>query len=702
MTTITQRRERFLRILFLILIGIAINCIGGQIAVRFSLPLYLDSIGTIFSAALGGMFPGIIVGYFTNIVKSFSNSSGLYYGVVNILIAVIAGNASARGWFQMFRRIWLQLPFLVLVCGGIGNLLSCCINGYFFVPNTANSYINWLQAQTGMSYVAASAIYSMLVELADKGITLMVVYGMLKCVPDAFARNYQNGRLYRKQALIMPLYSKKPKKKRHTLQKEVVALISVASIAVGVMASVICYSLYRENIYKNYKDTAQGIARLVAKNMPADRVNEYVKTGIKDSEYDTMQKNIEDLVQSFEEVKYLHIYQVQKGGGYVVFDMNTEERAADELGDGITLDRPHVNDMLDLFENNKKDYVITHSKYGWLFTVYEPIYNSNGDCVAYTCVDMDMQNIVSQRIAYIAKMISILLASLITICVFAIWYAHRRIVHPIDVMTDIAADYAYHTDEFKKNYMNEDLQLDIRSGSEIERLYNALNKTMADVTQYINDIQEKAEVIEKMQSNIITVFADMVENRDENTGEHIHRTAQVVGIIARQLLKEGKFPEVLSEQYIEDLEISAPLHDIGKIKISDTILNKPGRLTDAEFETMKTHAGEGRRILKKATDSLGESSYLMISMDMSGYHHERWDGKGYPEQLKGEEIPLSARIMAVADVFDALISKRSYKEPFAFEEAVDIIEEEKGTHFDPLIVEAFMHALGEIRVAVGE
>ena len=225
---------------------------------------------------------------------------------------------------------------------------------------------------------------------------------------------------------------------------------------------------------------------------------------------------------------------------------------------------------------------------------------------------------------------------------------------------------------------------------------------MADVTQYIGDIQEQAEVIAKMQSNIISVFADMVENRDENTGEHIHRTAQVVGIIARQLLKEGQFSDVLSEQYIEDLEISAPLHDIGKIKISDTILNKPGRLTEDEFETMKTHAGEGRRILKKATDSLGEFSYLMISMDMSGYHHERWDGTGYPEQLKGEEIPLSARIMAVADVFDALISKRSYKEAFAFEEAVDIIEEEKGTHFDPIVVEAFMHALEEVRTAVGE
>lgn len=702
MTTETQRREKLFRILFLIIIGIAINYIGGRIAVLFSLPLYMDSAGTLFVAALGGVFPGIVVGYFTNLVNSFFNSSELYYGVVSILIAVIAGNASARGHFQKFWRIWLQLPVLMIVCAGIGSLLNCCMNGLFFVEDTSNQLTNWLYEQAGMPFVLAFTLQVMLVEVADKGLALMLVYGALKLVPDRFKLVYQHGRLYKKNAHIMPMLIRNPRKKRRSLEKEVLLLISVASIAVGLIASAVCYLLYQENIYRNYKETAQGVARLVVKNMPVDKIQEYVESGEKDSQYYEMQKDIEDLVHSFSEVKYLHVYQVQRDGGYVVFDLDTEQSKADELGDGIALDRPHVHDMLDLLNNNQKDYIISQGEYGWLFTVYEPIYDSQNNCVAYTCVDMDMENIVSQRVSYVARMVSILLASLIVICAFAMWYAHNRIVHPINVMTEIASDYAYRTDESKKDYVDEDMQLDIRSGSEIERLYQALNKTMTDVTQYISDIQEQAEVIAKMQSNIISVFADMVENRDENTGEHIHRTAQVVGIIARQLLKEGKFPEVLSEQYIEDLEISAPLHDIGKIKISDTILNKPGRLTDAEFETMKTHAGEGRRILKKATDSLGESSYLMISMDMSGYHHERWDGKGYPEQLKGEEIPLSARIMAVADVFDALISKRSYKEPFAFEEAVNIIEEEKGTHFDPLIVEAFMHALGEIRVAVNE
>ena len=140
----------------------------------------------------------------------------------------------------------------------------------------------------------------------------------------------------------------------------------------------------------------------------------------------------------------------------------------------------------------------------------------------------------------------------------------------------------------------------------------------------------------------------------------------------------------------------APLHDIGKIKISDLILNKPGRLTDEEFELMKTHTIEGRNILM-ASGSFSQSDVnLKEAIEMATCHHERWDGKGYPYGLKGEEIPLSARIMAVADVFDALVSRRSYKEPFSFEKATDIIREESGSHFDPVVAEAFLNIAKEV------
>lgn len=148
---------------------------------------------------------------------------------------------------------------------------------------------------------------------------------------------------------------------------------------------------------------------------------------------------------------------------------------------------------------------------------------------------------------------------------------------------------------------------------------------------------------------------------------------------------------------MQNLIIAAPLHDVGKIKISDTVLNKKGKLTDDEFALMKTHVTEGGKIISMALNGITGDTYLDMAKDVATYHHERWDGRGYMAGLKGAEIPLSARIMAVADVFDALVSKRSYKEPYPFDEAVGIIEEESGTHFDPRVVSAFLMIKEEVR-----
>lgn len=199
-----------------------------------------------------------------------------------------------------------------------------------------------------------------------------------------------------------------------------------------------------------------------------------------------------------------------------------------------------------------------------------------------------------------------------------------------------------------------------------------------------------------MQSGIITMMAEIVENRDDNTGGHIRRTAGYVESIARELQKQGSYRDILTDGYINDIIVAAPLHDIGKIHISDAVLNKPGKLTQEEFEIMKTHTTAGQKLLEHAKEELGESGYLNTAVEMAAYHHEWWNGGGYPYGISGEEIPLCARIMAVADVFDALTSKRCYKDAMPLEKAYAIIREESGTHFDPVVAEAFLAA--DIRV----
>lgn len=210
------------------------------------------------------------------------------------------------------------------------------------------------------------------------------------------------------------------------------------------------------------------------------------------------------------------------------------------------------------------------------------------------------------------------------------------------------------------------------------------------------------EQVSAMQVNIIMTMADIVESRDENTGGHIRRTAKYVEITAKALKRKGAFPNILTDRYLSDMIIAAPLHDIGKVHISDIILNKPGKLTDEEFAVMKSHAAAGRDLLQQAKQQLGESSYLNIAEDMAAYHHEWWNGNGYPDGISGEDIPLCARIMAVADVFDALVSKRCYKKAMPLEKAYAIIQEESGTHFDPAVVEAFFESTQEIEAVLHE
>lgn len=198
--------------------------------------------------------------------------------------------------------------------------------------------------------------------------------------------------------------------------------------------------------------------------------------------------------------------------------------------------------------------------------------------------------------------------------------------------------------------------------------------------------------VSRMQSGMITFMAEVVENRDGNTGGHIRRTAEYVERIAGELKRRGKYSGILTDSYMSDMVVAAPLHDIGKIHIPDAVLNKPGKLTEEEFEIMKTHTTAGEKLLAHAKEELGESDYLNMAVAMAAYHHEWWNGKGYPYGISGEEIPLCARIMAVADVFDALTSKRCYKNAMPLEKAYAIIREESGTHFDPAVVEAFFEA----------
>jgi putative two-component system response regulator len=217
------------------------------------------------------------------------------------------------------------------------------------------------------------------------------------------------------------------------------------------------------------------------------------------------------------------------------------------------------------------------------------------------------------------------------------------------------------------------------------------NDRLADNNRTLQvELERRTDEVQRVQDVTIMAMASLAETRDNETGMHLRRTQNYVKRLAQRLATDSRYAEELSEEVIEQLFKSAPLHDIGKVGIPDGILLKPGRLTPQEFQIMKDHPVLGDRILASAERRLeSPSTFLRFAREIARHHHENWDGSGYPDGLAGEAIPLSARLMAVADVYDALISKRCYKSAFDHDQACAFILQASGSKFDPTIVDAF-------------
>ncbi len=234
-----------------------------------------------------------------------------------------------------------------------------------------------------------------------------------------------------------------------------------------------------------------------------------------------------------------------------------------------------------------------------------------------------------------------------------------------------------------------------QKGYEIIGTDNTLDQQHINLLNSFNEkleaeVQEKTEHIVEMHNNLVLGMATMVESRDNSTGGHIRRTSEGVRLLTEAIRKTGAFP--LEESFRRNLIKAAPMHDLGKIAVDDAILRKPGRFTPEEFEQMKKHAAEGARIVHRILEGTDDDAFHVLAENVAHFHHERWDGSGYPEGRKGEEIPLEARIMAVADVYDALVSKRVYKEKMSFEKAHSIIMDGMGSQFDPAMERVYLAA----------
>lgn len=217
----------------------------------------------------------------------------------------------------------------------------------------------------------------------------------------------------------------------------------------------------------------------------------------------------------------------------------------------------------------------------------------------------------------------------------------------------------------------------------------------------LRNLLEAEEELKDVHKEMVMGFATLVENKDGSTGGHIKRTTNYVKLLTQELRNKGIYTEELTDEYLEDLYRAAPMHDIGKISVPDIILQKPGKLTDEEFEVIKTHTVKGGEIIRDTFGHLENESYTKVAYEVARHHHEKWNGRGYPDQLREKEIPLCARIMAIADVFDAVSEKRCYRDAMPLDKCFSIIEEGRGQSFDPVLVDVFLEIRDKVAVEHG-
>jgi len=686
-------------VILLCLLGLGINIAGAQLALALKLPLFLDIIGTALTAALGGFIPGIIVGFFTNLINSIGSFETIYYGSLNVLIAVFSAVFAIRRYYSKWQKLPVVIITFALIGGGLGSVLTWLLYGFSFGTGISAPLAQSFYDSGNMSMFWSQFAADMLIDLLDKTVTVAIVAAVLKLLPENIRKKVELSGWRQRKIAIRREKDDPINKHRHSLRVKVLLVVSLSTIITAVSVTAISYVNFREASVNDQKSLANGVLDVVISHIDPERVDEYIEKGEAVPEYKETETVLKGLMDSSEYIEFVYVYRILEDGCHVVFDPDTDELPGADPGDVVDFDMAFADYLPALLAGEEIEPVESNETYGWLLTLYRPIRNSEGVTQCYAAVDLNMNHITVDGYRFLAKVLALFLGFFVIVMTVALWLAEYNVIQPINSMAQTASRFAFDSEEARVEALGSIRYLDIHTDDEIENLYDAMVKTTEDMLSNIAHMQGQNEKISKLQNGLIMVLADMVESRDENTGDHVRKTAAYVNLIAQELRKAHIYEDQLTDEFIRDVVNSAPLHDVGKIHIPDAILNKPGKLTDEEFEKMKTHTTAGSDIITKAMSMVSDtsSSYLEEARNLAHYHHEKWNGKGYPEGLKGEEIPLSARIMAVADVFDALVSRRSYKDPFPFEKAMDIIREGSGSHFDPNIAEVFIKASDEVR-----
>ncbi len=682
------------------LFGIMANVLMAFLMNRLGFHLFLDTVGTITVSAMGGLFPGILTAVVTNAFCALFNVNYIYYGFLNAIIAIYTA------WFvrkYAYKRIFKVVGFITCLAlfSGISSVLInwYLLDGVNFASNTEAVLIfaSFLKRSLFWAYF----IYTILLNFIDKGIAVLISWVVYAFIPKDFRKkveigNWKQRPIEKEEIEVLNAWGKDLK---HTMRFRTTLIILITSVLLVAVTGWSGIRLYFAKTKDAETTDALNSLRLVSKMIDRDELSGIIKDGKTSPGYENERVLIQTIVDNFESVESIFLVKFGEDEGTVIMEVNSSgvEPRGNEV---FSYDEKIEKSVAQLVAGKSINPIEHDYMKNWKRSVFLPIKDEEGNFLCHAVADISISYFADYMGDFAIRSILILMGFFILVLANNMWYTNVLMVYPIRSLAKCVDDFSnlgYEQEQLDKN-VKSIRELDIQTEDELEKLYKSICTMTLNLSEQMRDLRRLSEATAKMQDGLIITMADMVEKRDSDTGEHIQKTALYVKIIVEGLKRKGYYAEKITPKFMSDVVRSAPLHDIGKINISDRILNKPGKLTPEEFDIMKTHTTAGKKIMEDAISTVKGENYLKEARNMAAYHHERWDGKGYPEGLHGEVIPLSARIMAVADVFDALTSPRVYKPAFPLDKALSIITEEAGKQFDPKCVEVFMESLPEVKV----
>ena len=571
---------------FLALCGIFLNVFFSFILYKLGLPLYFDTLGTVIVAAVSGyLFPAICTAVATSVLCSFFYWPAIYISFFHILIAVITVIFVRKEYIKKIGMIFVYILILTFISSLSSTVINCLFSeqsGSSIIANNASAF----SAATSLPYYLSLSFTNLAVYFLQYGFIYLVIRLLLEYLPEKYLASFEEDSWSRRMKGTM----KRP------LHKKIALTFIAASFILVVMTEAIALRIYFDNTKEEKTQNAWNCVEIAADFIDPSKVDDYIKYGKDVAGYKETSDRLQKIKNSFIDVSYLYVLRIEENGGRFIFDTDDDPYQPGEL---VPFDKEFEAYLNDLFEGKKIEPVVSNNLFGWLLTVYYPVLDENGKCVCYVGADVSMKYIAGYMHSFIVRVLFIMAGFFILIISFTIWSIGNNMSYPISAIAACVDLFSESSEDQKKLEENvrEIRSLGIQSGDEIQKLYDAICRMTLTQTEQIRDIRRLSESTLKMQDGLIITMADMVESRDSDTGAHVQKTSAYVKIIVEGLKKKGYYPQRITPKFMSDVVRSAPLHDVGKINIPDSVLNKPGKLTDQEFAIMKTHTTAGKEIL---------------------------------------------------------------------------------------------------------